>query len=350
VRMWIFVGFSLVAIPICLGCQRAAEPTYQPSQAVLDLPKELQAQVRDALVEQCGTPASPKLLGDAEADPAHLAYGAEIFAMRCQQCHGPTGDGQGPAAEYLKPLPRDYRRGIFKFISAPYGGKPLRNDLLRTVRDGVIGTSMPSFARLPDRDLEAVVDYVMVLTHRGELETLLAAEADNEGELSDDIVPDLVEVVLRTWREAPSNVIHPLTPMPAYTEETVELGRLAFLDTKLECIKCHGANGRGGSQLDVGNDQWGHKASAADLTAGMFRGGRRPIDLYRRILGGINGAPMPGRQNDLGQEPEKIWHLVHFVLNLGERRRLGMAAEVSQAAADTTTPEESPDNTAPAEN
>ena len=37
---------------------------------------------------------------------------------------------------------------------------------------------MPSFALLPPKDLDAVVDYVLTLTHRGELESQLADEAE----------------------------------------------------------------------------------------------------------------------------------------------------------------------------
>ena len=76
------------------------------------------------------------------------------------------------------PKPRDYRPGIFKFTSTTYGAKPLREDLIRTVKRGIRGTSMPAFALLPPGDLDAVVDYVLTLTHRGELEAQLADEAE----------------------------------------------------------------------------------------------------------------------------------------------------------------------------
>ena len=35
---------------------------------------------------------------------------------------------------------------------------------------------MPSFTLLSDDDIDAVVDYVLALTHRGELEVLLTLE------------------------------------------------------------------------------------------------------------------------------------------------------------------------------
>ncbi len=41
---------------------------------------------------------------------------------------------------------------------------------------------------------------------------------------------------------------------------------------------------------------------AADLSAGMFHGGGRSIDIYRRIMIGIE--PMPSRYADLSKNPE----------------------------------------------
>ena len=55
----------------------------------------------------------------------------------------------------------------------------------------------------------------------------------------------------------------------------------------------------------------------------MLRGGQEPIDVYRRILNGINGSPMPGFRNALQSEPDTIWHLVAFVLDVNNRRRFG---------------------------
>jgi hypothetical protein len=73
--------------------------------------------------------------------------------------------------------------------------------------------------------------------------------------------------------------------------------------------------------VEVTPDSWGHKTAAADLTSGMFHGGGRPIDIYRRIYTGINGTPMPGFANTFQQNPEAIWYLVHFIKDTGERRR-----------------------------
>ena len=128
------------------GCARQPELAYTSSQQVQKLSFESRSRITSILKEQCGTPQAPKLLGDPTASADHLKRGAAVYARYCIQCHGPTGDGNGVAAVYMIPKPRDYRPGIFKFTSTTYGSKPLREDLLRTVKRGIRGTSMPSFA------------------------------------------------------------------------------------------------------------------------------------------------------------------------------------------------------------
>ena len=228
------------------------------------------------------------------------------------------------AADYLTPRPRDYRRGVFKFISTGYGNRPRRQDLLRTVTNGITGTSMPSFRRLENRDLEAVVDYVLALTHRGELERMMAAHAASEEELNDEDVQSLAENILEQWQGAAEHELEPATKMPPFTPESVALGAEAF--QKRDCFKCHGRDGRGGlaGGIDVGLDAWGHKDPAADLTSGMLHGGQTPADVYRRIYGGINGTPMPAFKDALASDPDTIWHLAHYVLHLANQRRHGV--------------------------
>ena len=68
---------------------------------------------------------------------------------------------------------------------------------------------------------------------------------------------------------------------------------------------------------------WGFSTRAADLTSGMLHGGQEPIDIYRRIMNGINGTPMPGFKSALEAEPETIWNLVAYVLHVSNRRREG---------------------------
>jgi mono/diheme cytochrome c family protein len=324
VKAWrAIVAFSLVGA--VAGCSRPTDLSYSPSSQVEKLKSEQKNQILTVLREQCGTPQSPKLLGSPEVSPAHLKQGAALYAHYCIPCHGVTGDGNGVAAAYMIPRPRDYRRGIFKFTSTTYGSKPLREDLLRTVRRGIRGTSMPAFNLLAPRDLEAVVDYVLALTHRGELEGEMAEEAEVSDTIDSARVKEMITSVLGRWGQARGKVVYPMTPMPEFTPAVQEQGKKAFLT--LACHQCHGEDGRGQMASNVGTDTWGNPTKAADLTSGMLRGGTEPLDIYRHIDAGINGTPMPSFRDSLQKEPERIWHLVGYVLAVADGRRNGAMPE-----------------------
>ncbi len=219
-----WLAMAMVGLTAGIGCQRSVPVQYVSSEQVEELEPELQTAVHTELTKFCGTEAAPKLLGGTPEQQAALKLGQQVYEKHCQPCHGVSGDGAGPAAEYLSPRPRDYRRGIFKFTSTPYGGKPRRDDLIKTIQRGIPGTSMPSFRRLPKRELEAVVDYVLSLTHRGELEQLLAAEAAAEGELDGEMAQSMADIVTRRWTEAGDEVVEPATKMPPMTAESIARG------------------------------------------------------------------------------------------------------------------------------
>jgi hypothetical protein len=80
-----------------------------------------------------------------------------------------------------------------------------------------------------------------------------------------------------------------------------------------------------------------------NLRQGIYRGGRRPLDLYYRIHAGINGAPMPAAAGTVS--PEEIWHIVNYVRSLpydydgelGVDRSMAVQPTVSDALASQET-------------
>ena len=197
---------------------------------------------------------------------------------------------------------------------------------------------MPSFDRFTDDEVQAVVDYVIALSLRGEFERVLAGIAYEDGELPDAAgLKDVVQEILTPWHDSTNLIVMPVSSMPAMTDDSVQAGHQLFLQHA--CNKCHGKFGRGGSmeKVEVGLDTWGNKAAAADLSSGMFRGGGRPIDIYRRIYSGINGTPMPAFEKLFANDPDAIWQLVHFIKATGERRREGKPP-LSEADLPTTVP------------
>ena len=82
-----------------------------------------------------------------------LQFGHKLYMQNCEHCHGVSGDGNGPTAQYFDIKPRDYRMGLFKFTSTRNTDKARRDDLERTVRLGIPGTYMPSFLLFKDDEV-----------------------------------------------------------------------------------------------------------------------------------------------------------------------------------------------------
>lgn len=333
---------GLVAV-LSAGCERNVAPAYDTSAALKAVtkaevpdPDALRREIEKQLEAYCGTPLNPKLIGRPEVSTEHLAHGAEIYRMRCSACHGVSGYGDGPAAKTLHPLPRDYSKGIFKFVSVVDGAKPLREDLMRTVRRGARGTSMPAFGLLPPEDLEAVVDYVLVLTHRGELEgALLVTAVEEEEPITDANAATAAKRIAAAWNVPRDKMIHPLSVEPPYTWESIQKGKELFSGTGGVCFKCHDRDGSARKLLEVGKDPWGHEGKAADLTSGMFHGGMTSLDIYRRIYGGVK--PMPAFAGAYGKDPDSLWHLVHYVQYIsGARRREVVATSLASERVGTS--------------
>ena len=71
--------------------------------------------------------------GEIDADT--LNRGMESYTLYCYACHGWHGDGNGPASFALRPPPRDFRNGLFKFAGAAEGdGLPHDVDIVH-IRD-----------------------------------------------------------------------------------------------------------------------------------------------------------------------------------------------------------------------
>lgn len=283
-----------------------------------------------------------KTIDDLKLDDKTLSEGSRRYRIHCLHCHGVPGDGRGPTARWINPHPRDFRQGLFKFqsVNQASDGKqrpPSRADLMRTLRQGIEGTAMPSFNLLADHELESIVSYVIHLSIRGRAEyDTIKGDFDydkdkgalkwKEGETPKTKARALGvsarNFVLKGWKQANESA-YAIKPADypykdgdlAQLKASVERGQQLFLgDEKhprgkaANCKQCHDDYGR---QAMFKVDDWGTLVRPNNFTQGIFRGGRRPIDMYYRIHSGINGSGM----NNFGGvlKGEDIWDLVNFV-------------------------------------
>jgi len=330
--------------------------------------------------------------GPVSSDKEGHQFG--LWQQHCATCHGITGDGRGPAGGLLAVYPRDFRMGITKFKSTPKGSKPTRDDLRRVILGGISGAGMQAFDILvkkdesgqiiDDSDLQAVIDYVIYLSLRGELERKLlydAATELGEGERLVDVslkrkgaegreayaeqlqvVADYLTDLADAWTGAADEVeeielpgsdaaLYPrdiASNDPAVKDRlmvSIDRGRELFQGQIGNCASCHGKEGAGDGQttdydewtqdytkkINIDPKDWDSVRPFVLLGAykprnivprnfreGVFRGGSNPEVLFRRVLYGIDGTPMPAAT--LSSEPgpnvmtrEDLWHIINYV-------------------------------------
>lgn len=215
-------------------------------------------------------------------------HGKNAYLKRCVGCHGDKGDGKGAAARFLSPGPRDFTSGIFKFRSGAIGTLPTDQDLMTTLSKGIPGTSMPSFADVPEQERFAIVQYIKSFS--------------------------------TVWND--KNNYGPMVQGTPFPEEDfkdfkmfkarAERGKKMFVES---CVLCHGkmgqGDGEGGMEL---TDDWNQPIRPANLTKLSIKSGKSVKDIYKTLLTGVNGTPMSSYKDVYTDD--QLWDLAAWVLYL----------------------------------
>jgi mono/diheme cytochrome c family protein len=200
----------------------------------------------------------------------------------------------------------------------------------------------------------------------------------NSLEVADGFVTDIAE----SWLDAEDNVVEvpePPSDLPLAESQadvvafqsgpqadafaaSVKRGQELFVGKIASCSKCHGETGLGNGQT-TDYDDWTkdwtvrvglkpedydslvpliargalppRNALPRNFAEGVFRGGSTSKDLYRRIMQGIDGTPMPAATFVEGQfEQDDVWHIINFIrsLQLAPPSGTSVPAEESPAA------------------
>ncbi len=228
----------------------------------------------------------------AEKDPtergsvADIEMGKSIYSMGCIHCHGSKGKGDGAASifigPYSHPRPNDFTASRFKFRSTESGSLPMLTDLIRTIREGIPGF-MPSFRNLGDTAIRQVALYLRTAFIQRQLPT-----------------------------ETTVKYVEHVGPY-TYSVESVKRGALLYRE--MGCDACHGESGRG--RQDTLYDDRGLLIMPMDLTRlEGFGNGTSHEDIYRTIMTGLDGTPMPSYSDAFRGKEENAWDLVHYILSL----------------------------------
>jgi len=229
-----------------------------------------------------------------EATPEAIQKGKALYEKSCLLCHGVKGKGDGPAAffeaSYFSPRPNDFTIGQYKFRSTPSGTPPTDQDIFRTITNGIPGY-MPPFDGLSQEERWQVVFYLKSLSPSAGWSSV---------------------------RTIPIG-FPPFSPTP----ESIERGRQVYF--QFECESCHGSNGQGDlldlSAIDL-EDSFGLPTRPTDLDftkRSTYKNGSSARDIYRTLMTGLNGSPMPSYQDAFSGHEEDAWHLVNFILSMSSR-------------------------------
>ncbi|NIR49849.1 c-type cytochrome, partial [candidate division KSB1 bacterium] len=225
--------------------------------------------------------------------PELIAKGEEVYNQRCAPCHGVDGSGEGEAAYLLYPKPRDFVSARYRLVST-WERKPTDEDLYHVISRGIPGSAMPSWAHLDEKTRWALVHYVKSL-----------AEKPFE--------------VTTSERESGKGIIK-VPSEPPYDEGAKARAEELFLQA---CASCHGPTGKGDG-VKKQFDEKGYPTRPRDLTQGVFKGAPDAEEIYRRIIAGLPGSPMPMSDWAYGND---AWHLTHYVLSMSseeQRERVEM--------------------------
>lgn len=215
-----------------------------------------------------------------------IAHGKIAYDRRCSGCHGLKGDGNGIGSYFLDPKPRDFTSGIFKFRSGAIGSLPTDEDLMKVLSKGILGTSMPSFADIPEQERFAIVQYLKTFSSLWNEKSSFSAPIQGAPLPEEDFL-DYKKFISRAQK-----------------------GREIYKDA---CVTCHGLTGKGDGEgaVDLADD-WGQKIRPANFSKLTIKSGKSVRDIYQAILTGMNGTPMTSYKD--AYTDDQLWDVTAWIL------------------------------------
>lgn len=178
--------------------------------------------------------------------PELVGKGKELYSIQCASCHGASGMGNGPAAASLTPPPRNF--------TADAGWKNGRKPsmVFKTLKEGLPGSAMASFATLGIDDRWALVHYVMSLGPSAVQDSaadLAKIGVDPSKETMGGGQEVTLPIAFAMERIAQSD--RPLHGgrVPRMKPAAGEAGSMGARVYEAQCATCHGARGEGGIKV-----------------------------------------------------------------------------------------------------
>jgi len=287
-----------------------------------------------------------KLAASKSIDAKTLNDGHDAFMLYCYACHGEKGDGAGPSSVAMRPPPRNFTRGLFKFAGVEAGKLPTDDALDRTIRRGLFGTPMLPWD-VPPVERRDIIQYLKTLSPRWQSEDDYGAPIE--------IVADPWEGKAAAAIERGKQVYHVAVggagcsgchPAYATREEISRMAQQATGQPVTEFAEGMYQSSLRESEYPLELDDKGEMVKAYQILPVDFLTQKvktapplgttvdgQPYsarmqreDLYRTIGAGIGGAAMPQWKGALPED--SLWALVYYVQSLIALRDTAGAGEL----------------------
>ena len=245
--------------------------------------------------------------------------GQQAYLSYCAGCHGLNGDGNGEAARFLAPRPRNFQASNFKFSSTRSGQLPTDEDLKRSIVQGLKGSAMPGWDLLPARTIDALIAYLKTFSPKWESRKSAPRipTLDDPYRTSTDRSPAILRGEAVYHGFATCWTCHPAYVSTERINEYLVLmenpPRDVFRDRLFE------SEGKPNTEGEV--------IYPPDFRRDFVRSGGNVEDLYRSIGAGITGTAMPTWIDSMDYpsgkpghgalvESHDVWAMAYYVQNL----------------------------------
>ena len=228
---------------------------------------------------------------------ANVDRGKVIYKEYCSQCHGTTGNGDGPAASGLVPKPAIHAKIPFEKLPMEY--------LYNVINHG--GAMMGKSPNMPYWNLtigqQGVADVIAYMKATFKDAPDMAA-AQNGGQGGVCVQP-------RQAVQVSDKFLTQTNPFPA-SAGTIQAGKALFLKTAqpVACAMCHGEKGDGKGVMGTAL-----VPPPRNFTCGVMMNEIPDGQLFWVIK---NGSPGTGMMSFAGLPDEQVWQLIHYIRSLAK--------------------------------
>ncbi len=259
---------------------------------------------------------APQKIGGQWVSARTLNLGHDTYMQYCYQCHGVQGDGNGPAAPGMYPVPRNFTTGLFKFAAVSAGELPRDLDLKHTIKVGLRGTQMLPWDISEER-MHAVVQYIKTFSPRWTTDPIGAPLEQSEDPWGVKLTSEAVAQGKKIYHGlAQCYSCHPsyasLSEIDAYSKDLTGNGVSVIRESPHVSI--------------VQDTQHGQKVMPPDFTKTPVKTGGSPATTYQVLNAGLGGTTMAAwkgmlsASGDPADSEKNQWALAYYVQYLQQMR------------------------------